>query len=237
MASIKVKAIVIGGTNVKEKDRQVRLFTLENGKMQVSMKGVRGEKAKMKAAKEPFCFGEYIIEQTSTSNIVTGVDIVDNFFEISKDIDKYYEACAMLDVVDKVSTSQANPQLFLQILKALKTICYENVKKYYCIDKFMLNIFAAMGYKFMTDVCSSCGGRLAKRFFNFEYGEIVCTACKNDLCDEISDACYSALRLFENTTYEKLSTLHIGGMGEMQAYNLLAKNFNWRTGFKMIEIP
>ena len=129
------------------------------------------------------------------------------------------------------------PQLFLQILKALKTICYETVKKYYCIDKFMLGVFSAMGYKFMTDVCSSCGGRLAKRFFNFEYGEIVCVGCRNELCDEISDACYSALRLFDSTPYEKLSTLHIGGRGEQQAYALLAKNFNWRTGYKMIELP
>ena len=61
MASIKTKAIVLGGTNVKEKDRLVDLFTLEQGRKLVSMRGVRGEKAKLKMAKEPFCFGEFVL--------------------------------------------------------------------------------------------------------------------------------------------------------------------------------
>ena len=64
MASTKVKALVIGGRDFKEKDKLVELFTLEQGKLTVSMKGVRGEKAKMKFAKEIFCFGEFVLENT-----------------------------------------------------------------------------------------------------------------------------------------------------------------------------
>ena len=65
MASTKVKAIVLGGTNVKEKDRIINVYSLEQGKLSLSMKGVRGDKAKMKFAKEIFCFADFIFEERS----------------------------------------------------------------------------------------------------------------------------------------------------------------------------
>lgn len=234
MASTKVKAIVIGGQNVKEKDRLVSLFTLEKGKMFVSMRGVRGDKAKLKWAKEIFSFGEFVVEEGKI-NIVTGVDIIDNFYDLSKDIDKYYEGCAILDIVSKVIT-EPNPPLFIEVIKALKTLCYDNVKKYYVLDKFLLSLFSGMGYRFLNDKCSSCGSVLQQKYFNYEVGEIICAGCVNALCDKVSDACYSAMRILEKTEYEKLSTVKLGGMGEVQAYNLLTKNYQFRTGYASLAI-
>ncbi len=145
MASTKVKAVVIGGVNVKEKDKLISLYTLEKGKMSVSMKGVRGDKAKLKSAKEIFSFGDFVVEEGRSTNIVIGADIIDNFYDLSKDIDKYYEGCAILDIVSKTQ-SEPNPQIFIEVVKALKTLCYDNVKKYYVIDKFLLSLFYNMGF-------------------------------------------------------------------------------------------
>lgn len=235
MASTKVKAIVIGGVNIKEKDRLITIFSLEQGKMVVSMKGVRGEKAKLKSAKEIFCFGDFVIEEGKNSNIVTAVDIIDNFFELTKNLDKYYEACAILDIINHIAT-EPNAQLFIELLKALKTLCYDDVKKYYVIDKFLMSIFKSMGYGFLTENCSSCGATLSIKYFNYQVGEIVCPACKNNLCDPISGAVYSAMRLLDDLSYEKLSTLKLGGMGEVQAFNILSKNYEYRTGNHLLQI-
>ncbi len=235
MASTKVKAIVIGGTNVKEKDKLLTLFSLEEGKISVSMKGVRGDKAKLKSAKDVFTFGEFVIEEGKFSKIVTSVDVIDNFYALSADIEKYYEACAVVDVVGKVTT-EPNPQLFIELIKALKTLCYADVKKYYVIDKFLLTIFKAMGYGFLDDKCSGCGAKLEKKYFNFTIGEIVCPACRTMQSEEVSGACFSAMKLLENIDYDKLHTIKLGGLGEMQAYNLLCKNFEYRTGFSVLEI-
>ena len=233
--SIKVKAIVIGGTNVKEKDRIVQLFTLENGKISVSMKGVRGDKAKLKSAKELFCFGDFIIEEGKSVNVVTSVDILDNFYAITGDIEKYYEACAIVDIVSKIAV-EPNSQLFIELVKALKTLCYDDVKKYYVIDKFLISIFRGMGYDFMTENCSNCGARLEARYFNLDIGEIVCPACKTNLCIPISNSCYGALRIFNNTEYEKISSISIGGEGEKKAFDLLSQNYYWRTGYNILKI-
>ena len=233
--STKVKGVVIGGTNVKEKDRIVQLFTLENGKISVSMKGVRGDKAKLKSAKELFCFGDFIIEEGKGINIITSVDVLDNFYAITGDIEKYYEACAIVDIVSKVAV-EPNPQLFIELIKALKTLCYDDVKKYYVIDKFLISVFRGMGYDFMTDKCSNCGAKLEARYFNLDIGEIVCPSCKTNLCVPISNSCYGAIRLLNNTEYEKLSSISIGGEGEQKAIDLLSQNYYWRTGYSILKI-
>lgn len=235
MASTKVKAIVLRAANVKDKDKFLQLYSLEQGRMTVSMRGVRGDKAKLKSAKEIFCFGEFVVETTKNSNIVTAVSIIDNFYDLSKNIEKYYEACAILDIVDKVA-KEPDPRLFITIVKALETLCYDNVKKFYVIDKFLLDIFSAMGCSFITEKCSSCGSTLASRYLNLDIGELVCPACKTAACVAISDACYSVLRILSSTPYNKLATLKFGGMGEMQAFNLLSKNYEWRTGYTLINL-
>ncbi len=229
MPSTKVKAIVLGGVNIKEKDKLVTLFTLEKGKISVSMRGVRGEKAKLKSAKEIFTFGQYCIEEGKT-NIITAVDIIDNFYDLSKNIDAYYEGCAIIDIANKIASNEPNPFLFIEIIKALKTLCYDNVRKYYVFDKFLLSVLKNMGYGFLSDKCSACGTNLEHKFFNFDVGEIVCARCQNSMCEKVSDATYSALRLLDKTEYEKLHSVRLGGMGEVQSYHLLCKDFLFRTG-------
>ena len=229
------KAIVLGGVNVKEKDKIVKLFTLENGIISVSMKGVRGDKAKLKYAKELFCFGQYLLEPGKAGYVVTSVDVIDSFFGLSQDIEKYYEACAILDIVAKICV-QPNPQLFLETIKALKTLCYDDVEKYYVIDKFLISTFESMGYNFIADKCSSCKATLVNRFLNLEVGELVCTSCKSSTSLPVTNTCYSAIKILSNTDYEKLGTVKLGGNGHIEAFNLLCKNFEWRTDLKVLKI-
>ena len=61
MSKTKVKALVLSEKDSKEKDKLVTLFSLEEGKLFVYFRGVKGDKAKLKAAKELFTFGEFVI--------------------------------------------------------------------------------------------------------------------------------------------------------------------------------
>ena len=233
----KVKAIVLKAIDYKDKDKLLTLFSLEQGKIVCSMRGVKSPNAKLKFAKEPFCFGEFILENTKGNNVVTQVEIIDNFFEVTQDIDKFYEGCAILDVVFKLATEQPDYALFIELIKALKCLCYENVKKYYVFDKFMLKIFKNFGYYFLSKQCSACGYDLSDtRYFNMEVGEFVCNNCKTNLCVKISNACYAGLKYLEMTNYDRLKDLKLGGESEIEVYNLLDKNFEWRFGLRFVQI-
>lgn len=235
MPTTKVKGIVLGGVNVKEKDKLVHLYTLEQGKMTVSFKGVRGDRAKLKSAKELFCFGEYELAGNGNINIVTSCEIIDNFYNLSKDIERYYEACAILDIVNKVAV-ESSPPLFIEIIKALKCLCYEKAAKYYVVDKFFLSYFNLSGYHFLSDRCSSCGARLGKAYFNYDVGELVCPACRTQSCDAVSEPALSAMKILEQTEYDSLSSVKLGGQGEIQAFHILSKNFEWKTGYSVLKL-
>ena len=84
--------------------------------MLATLKSVKTEKAKLKFAKEPFWFGEFLI--TLPSKVITSVDIEDNFYDLTKNIDKFYIACAILDAVKTVlPANEKNPALFVETLK------------------------------------------------------------------------------------------------------------------------
>ena len=129
---MKVKAIVLKGQNTKEKDKNILLFSLEEGKFWATLKGVRGEKAKMKYAKEPFCFGDFVIEEGKNSKIVTSVDIIEPFDSLSQDIDKYFEGNALLEIINSLNFDESAP-IFINLIKALKILTFHNVSKYACL--------------------------------------------------------------------------------------------------------
>ena len=232
MAKTKVKALVIGAKDSKEKDKLVTLFTLEQGKLFVYFRGVKGEKAKLKEAKELFTFAEYVLEEGKYGNIVVEANIIDSFSQLRRDLDKYYEACSILDVLNKTS-KESNPFVFIQALKALKAICYEDSPKNYALIKFLILVFENSGYTLNFDTCSGCKSKLTgKKYLNVEYGEIVCANCKQLTSIEISPVVLSALKIFKQTPFEKLKSVKIGGGGEQKALNLLSENFEWRFGCK-----
>lgn len=232
MASTKVKAIVIGGKDVKEKDRLVSLFSLEKGVFSAVLRGVRGDKAKLKMAKDPFSFGEFIIEEGRSSNIITGFDMIDNFYALAGNLEKYYEACCLLDIVAH-SINEPSPVIFLELIKALKVLCYEDVPKYYCVDKFLISVFKDAGYDFLSDECSSCGKALKEKYFNVDIGDFVCKECASSQCVFVSDVCAKALSLLKSTTYEALPSIKIENMGEVKAFNLLKLNFYSKYNYKL----
>ena len=232
--TLKTKAIVLGGVDIKEKDRLIDLFTLEEGRITVSMKGVRGEKAKLKMAKEPFCFGEFVIEK-GKSAIVTQVEIIDSFYNLTKDLDKYYEGFAILDMVKQI-TDQKDPQIFIETLKALKALCYENIKKYYVFNKFLMKITEILGFSFVKDRCGCCDALLGIVYFDLNKGCFVCPNCKTENSFKVSKDAFKGLEILHNIDYDKLDSINLALGSEKEMLKLLAINLEWREGIKVLKI-
>ena len=232
MASTKVTGIVIGGKDIKEKDRLVTLFTPDKGLLTAVLRGVRVDKAKLKLAKEPFSFGEFIIEEGKISNIITGFDMIDNFYCLSSDLGKYYEGCCLLDIVAH-SISEPSPAIFMELIRALKTLCYDKVSAYYCVDKFLISVFEDAGYGFLSDKCASCGKVLVDKYFDVSIGDIVCRDCCRGECVVINEDCMRALNILSKSSYENLPSIKVEHGGEVLAYKLLKLNFQSKYNEKL----
>ena len=196
--------------DIKYLTKLILLFTLEHGLQMVVFRGVKGANAKLKSAKEIFSFGDFIYTE-GNNKVVISADISNSFYEITKDIKKYYTACAILDVIKTVlPMGESNPQLFVLTLKCLEMLAYENIDNYIVLNKFLISIFEGLGYSFNVNKCNNCGLDLKiNRYMNLSYGDITCPLCKIGLYIEISVPVCQALRILHITDIEKLKTLKI----------------------------
>ena len=231
----KVKAIVILSKDYKEKDKQIVLFSLENGKITAFLKGVKGAKAKLKYAKELFCFGDYVLTESKVGKIVTSCEPVETFYDITKNYENFSQGTLILDILNTViNYNEQNSILFLNTLKALKILAYEDVNPVYVSLKFLIGIFEALGYKLSLNRCCCCGGPFVnRRFLSLETGEITCLGCKSPQSVEITNGVHTALRILSTTEYEKLSTIKLANGSEKEALLLLAENFEQRFSKKL----
>ncbi len=226
--SEKIKAIVIRSNDRKEKDTNVLLFSVEKGKIWATLKGVKTQNAKMKLASQPFCFGEFIIEEGKTGNVVIGFECLESFHEISENIDRYFEASAVLEILDKLKFSNnfEQAQAFLLVLKTLKSLCFFSPKSIYAINKFMIGLFEILGVPLREDKCSCCGTTaFDKLYIDYSTGEFVCTGCKTYNNEEVQKTVLAALKILRNTDFEKLGTLKLAQGSEVLLLKLLVKNF------------
>ena len=125
----KINAIVIKSSDRKEKDKNILLFSIEKGKFWATLKGVKGANAKMKLARSPFCFAEFILEDGKMGKIVTGLEVIETFHELSENVDKYFEAIAVLEIINVIefSNEHERAQIFMLLIKTLKTVSRINI--------------------------------------------------------------------------------------------------------------
>lgn len=226
----KIKGIVISSKDYKENDKILTIFSLEKGVVYAKIVGVKKPGAKLKAAKEIFCFADFEIVSKGDFSTVTSANVIETFFNITSDIDKFYSGCTILEILKVVGReNQPNQALFIETLKILQMLAYENIDCKLIEMRFLIDIFSAMGYQLALSKCASCGEEFRqKRFFLPSEGEIVCNYCKSLDAIEISPLVHNALRLTADCELEKLKTLKLSDQATTSALNLLKENFKFR---------
>ncbi len=226
---MKTKAIVLKGQNAKEKDKNILLFSIDEGKIWATLKGVRGEKAKLKYAKEPFCFGDFIIEEGKGSKIITSVDIIEPFDELAQDVDKYFEGNAMLEIVNALSFDSEKVAIFLNLIKALKILAFHKATQYSCLLKFLIDVFSLYGVSLYSQKCTSCGNVFHDHIYiNYNVGELCCTSCRPFQSEEIGKGEYNILKLLSQNDYDKLPTIKFSSELGLNLLKILVNNFSYR---------
>lgn len=209
MEEFKCTGIVLKAIDYKDKDKLLSIYTLENGLIMASLKGVKQAKSKLKPFGQPFCFAEWIIVKTGENLTVTNANMIDSFFELTQDYDKFCIACLMLDMVKYTSIYfQNQSELFVNLLKGLRLLTYSNVQPKIVLIKYILNLLKLNGYEFKGDVCDVCGVKLSGAgLFDIYSGSTKCELCKNSNCIAISAGVITLIRNLNGLDYDKVSIL------------------------------
>ena len=227
MESTKAKGLVLFSRDYQESDKLLTILTLEHGKITVKAKSVRTAKSKLKMYAQSFCFADFELTKKSDMYILTGVNAIDSFFGIVSNIDKFESGFKILECVDKVCRAgERYVELFVETLKALKTLCYTEINPDLVVIKYLTDLLSYEGFRLNLDRCSACKSKfVGKIYLNMEQGELVCSNCKTTDCIEIAPAVYNSIRIVSNSDYELLGNIKLKQPIIQQALNLLVKNF------------
>ena len=235
MNELKLKAIVLSSIDYKEKDKLVKLFSLELGIITAVLKGVRAQGAKLKFASQPFCFASFNLVKRGNYYTVTSANLEDSFFDLTKDLNSYYTAFTLLEVVQaSLMEEETNPLVFVNVLKALKLICYDKLDAKLVLLKFLLGMLKVLCYRVNFKACEVCKMPFVnKKFLNMETGAIVCASCITPTCKQMTNASFNLIKSLYETEMERLNTITATKAVISETLTLIVQNFESRVEKKL----
>ena len=192
----KLKGVVLGGVNYSENDKILKIFTLEKGVVSAKIKGVKKAGAKLKFASEPFCFAEFIFSFSGDKRTVINASLIDSFYPLRENIEKYYCGCAVLEYVKNVAKENiVNEQGFVLLIETLKQLAYGEKENYSVLTKFFIHSLALTGYGItISKKCYSCGKEIEnKPYFDYITGAFYCDEDRGEYAREINYSTFCAL--------------------------------------------
>ena len=146
MKEITVSAICTGGEDYKEADKLVKLITAGSGVMNVLMKGVKKEKAKLKFAAMPFSFCEYTLLNAGGFYTVKNAVPQESLFDIAEDPDSYVCGSIMLETAAIAMGGECAPDIFVFLLRALKLLIFSDIDAYSLTLNFVFRLLVRGGH-------------------------------------------------------------------------------------------
>lgn len=178
MRSYKTTGIVIKRTNLGEADRILTLYTRERGRVSVIAKGVRRTKSKMSGHVELFYESEFNLHVGKNLDVVTSVELKNNFLNIVKTKESiyaaYYISELLYSLVADGEASEGIYNLLKSVFESLDGVNFEKV-----ITFFEILLFRELGHHPEVKNCVNCRGKLDAfgTYFDYLEGGIICKDC------------------------------------------------------------
>ncbi len=218
-----VKGIVLKAKDYKENDKLLTILTLEEGKIIVRARGVKKATSKLKAFCQVFCFGEFELVSGKPFFILAGVKMLDNFYALATDYDKFCVASVVPILLDKICVeNEIYTGLFLSAVKTLSLVNVDVVDVHLPLSKFLLDTLFFEGVEF--DFSSVSRDNNSKIFLDLDSGEFVNEGLNTNNFVEVSPAMLSGLKMIKDTNFDKLQTIKLNKTLLEKIYILLLKN-------------
>lgn len=141
-----VKAICLNALDWKEADKLLILLTAENGKIVSRIRAVKNPKSKLKAGAAPNCYAEYTLHEQGGTSIVTGVEVIEQFFGTWTDPVKNLAAAVVTEALERVTAEGvAADSEFAIGLRALFGINYGEGIPYVYLLRFLTELLSETG--------------------------------------------------------------------------------------------
>ena len=150
MKIIKTNCIVLKKKEMKEADLLVTLFSKDYGKIMATAYGIRKSKKRNTVSSNPLNEIEITLFQKNNYYIIKDIEIIKNFKNILKNIEKLEISLYILDSIDKIYyMTEENGNFFdklVEILNFIDALPYiKKGYKYYVVLSFLRRIMLENG--------------------------------------------------------------------------------------------
>lgn len=183
MRRFNISAFVIKSINYGDADKIYTLYSLEDGKISASAKGVRKISSKRAGNLDTLNLVRLKLTELKPDFFsINEVQLINSFQTLKKSYEYTMHAFYILELINKtIDTSEPNKKIFELVERTLSSFDNMDNNPELIVNNFELNLLRHLGYELTFDRCVKCGKKISldwkKYVFDFDLGGISCDTC------------------------------------------------------------
>lgn len=226
---LEVEGIVLNTRDYGESSKILNVLTKDHGLIGVMAKGCKRLKSDIKGVSEKLSYAKFnIYHKEDKLSTLASVDIINNFYNIKKDITKISFASFLLELTEQVVKQNSSNDIYELLINALIKI-NDNFDPLIITNIVELKYLDYLGVMPIIDGCSVCGSTNSIATLSSSKGGYICNNC---LTNEklVSDKTIKLIRLFYYVDIAKISKLEISNLEKKEINEFLDEYYDSYTG-------
>lgn len=179
MKLLKTRALVIASRPLGERDRLLRLFSWEKGKLSAVAPGARKIKSKLAAGVDYFTCAFFLLHEGKSLYTVTQLEIESTFRNISLNISDYTYGIYICELLEKLlEEGEPNQAVFNLTLDSWRCLDDSSADRDILARYFELRMLSLLGYRPHFKDCLYCGASRGPFYWSINSGGIFCERCR-----------------------------------------------------------
>ncbi len=225
----KIEGIVVLERAHGETSKIINILTKEYGVIGVIAKGARTMKSDFRTTTTKLTYGYFdMIYKEGKLSVLAATDVITNFKNIRNNIVSISYASYLLDLAEQVSKQYTSPQIFSNLIDALKKID-EGFDPIVITSIVELKYLEYLGVMPIFDKCAVCGSKFNIVTASSTRGGYICKEC---LTKEriLNEKTMKLLRMLYYVDISKITKLEVGLDVKRELHTFLDEYYDAYTG-------
>lgn len=225
----KVEGIVLSTQDYGETSKILNVITKQYGIIGIIAKGCKNIKSSLRSCTDKLTYGYFnIYYKKDKLSILSSVDVINNFKNIKKNIDKISYATYLLELSGQVIKHSYKEGIYDLLIDALIKID-EDYDPLVIMNIIELKYLDYLGVMPVIDACCKCGKTTSICTLSSYAGGYLCNSCRTNEAI-VSDKTIKLLRMFYYVDLSKISKVEVSREAKYEINRFLDEYYDRYTG-------
>lgn len=225
----KVEGIVLSVQDYGETSKILNVITKKYGIIGVIAKGCKSIKSSLRSCTDKLTYGYFnIYYKKDKLSILNSVDVINNFKNIKKDIDKISYAAYLLELSGQVIKHNHKDGIYDLLINALIKI-NDDYDPLVIMNIIELKYLDYLGVMPVIDSCCKCGKTTSICTLSSYAGGYLCNSCRTNE-KIVSDKTIKLLRMLYYVDISKISKIEVSKEAKYEINKFLDEYYDRYTG-------